>query len=153
MKQLRRIFALLLCLVLLGSVTGALAMVSDSLWNDLLYEDSYTSSGGSSGYVDDYLWGDLVNGGAGDGEGLANLLLYGADYWFLYSLFIISAVFPLLDRIKAVHYNDIYLSASIGVSIFPDDAQTLEDMYAMADKAMYAAKKTRDNYVFAEDIS
>lgn len=59
----------------------------------------------------------------------------------------------LLDRIKAVHYNDIYLSASIGVSIFPDDAQTLEDMYSMADKAMYAAKKMHDNYVFAEDIS
>lgn len=68
MKQLRRICALLLCLVLLGSVTGALAMVSDSLWNDLLYEDSYTSSGGSSGYVDDDLWGDLVNGGALDQE-------------------------------------------------------------------------------------
>lgn len=45
--------------------------------------------------------GGLVNGGAGQGEGIANLLLYGADYWFLYSLFLISAVFPLLDKIKS----------------------------------------------------
>ena len=59
----------------------------------------------------------------------------------------------LLSKIKGVHYEDIYLSASIGVSMFPDDARTLEDMYSMADKAMYAAKKTRGSFVFAEDIS
>ncbi len=59
----------------------------------------------------------------------------------------------LLEKIRKVHYEDIFLSASIGVSIFPDDAGTLEEMYAQADKAMYAAKKTRGNYVFAKDIS
>lgn len=59
----------------------------------------------------------------------------------------------LQNRIKSVHYEDINLSGSIGVSIFPDDARTLDDMYLLADKAMYVAKKTRDHFVFAEDIS
>jgi len=45
--------------------------------------------------------GSFVNGGESLAEGLKSLLLYGADYWFLYTLFVISAVFPLLDRIKA----------------------------------------------------
>ncbi len=59
----------------------------------------------------------------------------------------------LLSKIKSVHYKDIYISASIGVSIFPSDSRTLEEMYSMADRAMYAAKKTRGRVVFAEDIS
>ncbi len=58
----------------------------------------------------------------------------------------------LLKKIKNVHYEDSYLSASIGVSIFPDDAKTLEEMYALADKAMYAAKETRGLVIFAEDM-
>lgn len=45
--------------------------------------------------------GSLVNGGAGLSEGIKSLLLYGADYWFLYTLFVISAVFPLIDRIRS----------------------------------------------------
>lgn len=42
----------------------------------------------------------LVNGAAGLGEGLRDLALYGGEYWFLYTLFLISAVFPLLDRVR-----------------------------------------------------
>lgn len=58
----------------------------------------------------------------------------------------------LLQRIKSVHYEDSYLSASVGVSVFPDDARELDEMYALADKAMYAAKKMREHFAFAEDI-
>lgn len=58
----------------------------------------------------------------------------------------------LLERIRQVHYGEIYLSASIGVSIFPDDAKTMEKMYSQADKAMYTAKQTRGNIVFAQDL-
>lgn len=63
--------------------------------------------------------GDLVNGGAGDGNGLANLLLYGADYWFLYSLFIISAVFPLLDKIKAKWFLPCLILVTVLVEPIP----------------------------------
>ena len=59
----------------------------------------------------------------------------------------------LRDKINTVHYGDIHMSASIGVSMFPSDSRTLDEMYALADKAMYAAKKTHDHAVFAEDIA
>ena len=59
----------------------------------------------------------------------------------------------LLDRIKGVYCKEIHLSASIGISMFPQDAGTLEEMYAKADKAMYAAKEARGRVVFAEDLS
>lgn len=58
----------------------------------------------------------------------------------------------LLSKIRSVHYKDVHISASIGVSIFPDDAGTLDEMYSLADQAMYAAKKRRDNYVFANEL-
>ena len=37
--------------------------------------------------------------------------------------------------------------------MFPDDAGTLDEMYTMADKAMYAAKKERDSFVFMENLT
>ncbi|MBS1141381.1 MAG: sensor diguanylate cyclase [Proteobacteria bacterium] len=42
---------------------------------------------------------------------------------------------------KAIQINghEIHLSASIGISIFPDDAQTVEGMVSCADSAMYSA--------------
>lgn len=42
---------------------------------------------------------------------------------------------------KAIQINDheIHLSASIGISIFPDDAQSVEGMVSCADSAMYSA--------------
>ncbi|NNM70436.1 MAG: diguanylate cyclase, partial [Gallionella sp.] len=40
-----------------------------------------------------------------------------------------------------------YISASIGLAIYPDDATTLEGLLKCADKAMYAAKsKGRNRY-------
>ncbi|HLO63199.1 MAG TPA: EAL domain-containing protein, partial [Azonexus sp.] len=42
---------------------------------------------------------------------------------------------------KAIQINDheIHLSASIGISIFPDDAQSVEGLVSCADSAMYSA--------------
>lgn len=42
---------------------------------------------------------------------------------------------------KAIQMNghEIHLSASIGISVFPDDAQTVEGLVTCADSAMYAA--------------
>ncbi len=36
------------------------------------------------------------------------------------------------------------ISCSIGISVFPDDAETAEGLIALADKAMYASKSGRD---------
>jgi diguanylate cyclase (GGDEF)-like protein len=43
------------------------------------------------------------------------------------------------------HYR---LSASIGISIFPDHAEDLELLIRYADKAMYVAKRQRDHIRF-----
>jgi len=60
----------------------------------------------------------------------------------------------LLEDLRAVHYEEIHLSASIGVCLFPSDSTTLEDMYHLSDKAMYAVKDAGKNGVlFAEDLA
>ena len=46
---------------------------------------------------------------------------------------------------------DVYVSASIGIAMFPGDADTAEDLLKRADTAMYRAKDAgRDGYAFAE---
>lgn len=46
------------------------------------------------------------------------------------------------------------ISSSIGVSLYPANARTLDDLLQYADVAMYAAKKNgKNNYVFYEDIT
>lgn len=40
---------------------------------------------------------------------------------------------------------DIYITASSGICLYPDDAQNMEEMYQAADTAMYNAKKVEKN--------
>ncbi len=41
-----------------------------------------------------------------------------------------------------------YVSTSIGISIFPDDAEQIEELVKKADHAMYGAKEERNKFVF-----
>ncbi|MCP4722879.1 MAG: diguanylate cyclase, partial [Desulfobacteraceae bacterium] len=45
-----------------------------------------------------------------------------------------------------------YISTSIGIGIFPDDAGQIEDLVKKADQAMYGAKEKRNKVVFFSDI-
>ena len=59
----------------------------------------------------------------------------------------------LLDTIQEVceDYTDLNLSSSIGISMYPQDGITLEELYAQADGALYEAKrKGKNRYVFAK---
>ena len=59
----------------------------------------------------------------------------------------------LLDTIQEVcaDYRDLQLSSSIGISMFPQDGTTLEELYAQADGALYEAKrKGKNRYMFAK---
>ncbi len=48
--------------------------------------------------------------------------------------------------------NNIHTSASIGISIYPDDGTSISELMKKADAAMYHAKDTgRDNYKFFTD--
>jgi len=50
-------------------------------------------------------------------------------------------------------YKDISLSASFGVAVFSEDAETVEQLVAVADKAMYKAKELgRDRIFLAKDL-
>ncbi len=57
----------------------------------------------------------------------------------------------LLQAIQNVcaEYSTVQLSASIGVSLYPDNAKCMEELYAKADDALYQAKrKGKNQFVF-----
>lgn len=59
----------------------------------------------------------------------------------------------LLNTIQEVceDYTELQLSTSIGISMYPQDGTTLEELYAQADGALYEAKrKGKNRYVFAK---
>lgn len=57
----------------------------------------------------------------------------------------------LLEAIQNVcaKYSTVQLSGSIGIGLYPNNARTMEDLYAKADDALYQAKKKGKNqFVF-----
>ncbi len=59
----------------------------------------------------------------------------------------------LLDVITRVSkdYESTGISASIGISIFPRDGRTLDELYASADSALYKVKRNgKNSYAFAD---
>lgn len=64
----------------------------------------------------------------------------------------------LLDEIRAPSFiegNEIFVSGSIGISVFPDDADDADALLRHADMAMYQAKQTGKNTycVFSADLA
>ena len=64
----------------------------------------------------------------------------------------INELFPIIDRINAVlgvtynvNGNSINITASIGISVFPDDGVNAEDILINVDEAMYKAKELGKN--------
>jgi len=59
----------------------------------------------------------------------------------------------ILDIVRSVasNYLQVELSGSIGVSRYPENGNTVEELYACSDTALYQAKKSGKNqYVFAK---
>ena len=61
------------------------------------------------------------------------------------------------ELLAAIHkvcaiYSEVQISGSIGISVYPNDGRTLEDLYAQADAALYKAKrKGKNQFVFASE--
>lgn len=58
----------------------------------------------------------------------------------------------MLEAIRRLcaDYAPLQLSGSIGISLYPTDGKTLEELYAKADAALYQAKRAGKNqFVFA----
>lgn len=54
-----------------------------------------------------------------------------------------------IQKVCAI-YPEVQTSGSIGISVYPDNGRTLEDLYAQADAALYHAKrKGKNQFVFA----
>lgn len=51
-----------------------------------------------------------------------------------------------------INGDELQISCSIGVSRFPDDANSPEQLVKLADTAMYCAKESKDMYVFYGDM-
>ncbi len=50
-----------------------------------------------------------------------------------------------------VHKEELYIGCSIGISLFPDDGQSCDELITVADTAMYLAKEQgRNQYQFAD---
>ena len=85
----------------------------------------------------------------------------GGDEFFvlmknIYSAFPVAEKAETLLRISKMlcqNYQELDLSLSIGISMYPVDGQNLDALYAKADEALYQAKKQGKNQVvFATDI-
>ena len=54
-------------------------------------------------------------------------------------------VLKIFDEIFVLESHEVQISASVGISVYPDDGQTLEDLIRHADAAMYHSKKSGRN--------
>ncbi|RLT98573.1 MAG: diguanylate cyclase, partial [Ketobacter sp.] len=57
-----------------------------------------------------------------------------------------ARILQKLSKPFVLHDNDVFISASIGISMYPKDGRTPEDLLKNADTAMYAAKASGKNH-------
>ncbi len=61
----------------------------------------------------------------------------------------LQAILDDMTRAFAIRAEQVFVSASLGVAIYPQDASTVEDLFKHADQALYAAKGAgRNRYCF-----
>ena len=62
---------------------------------------------------------------------------------------LLNNILTLLARVFDLHNEQVFVSASIGVALYPRDASLVEDLFKHADQALYVAKKAgRNRYSF-----
>ena len=57
-----------------------------------------------------------------------------------------------IERVRTVQGKQVYLKISIGVSVFPEDGLTLDELLAVADQRMYEDKNTGSLSVVEDHI-
>jgi len=61
---------------------------------------------------------------------------------------ILKRMIATMSDVIVIHGIDLYISASIGISFYPDDSLNAEELILYADKAMYSAKELGKNCYF-----
>ncbi|MFC0558942.1 putative bifunctional diguanylate cyclase/phosphodiesterase [Halalkalibacter alkalisediminis] len=90
---------------------------------------------------------------------IENLLIFrtgGDEFAFIHPYESIEEVQQLAEQIIQeistpfqLHGKEIYLSSSIGISLYPKDGQSVEELLKQSDIAMFSAKKTAGSrYIF-----
>ena len=54
-------------------------------------------------------------------------------------------ILATFEEVFKLESNEVQISASVGISVYPDDGQTMEDLIRNADAAMYHSKKSGRN--------
>jgi diguanylate cyclase (GGDEF)-like protein len=54
-------------------------------------------------------------------------------------------ILAIFDEVFQLESHEVQISASVGISVYPDDGQTMEDLIRNADAAMYHSKKSGRN--------
>ena len=54
-------------------------------------------------------------------------------------------ILAIFDEVFQLESHEVQISASVGISVYPDDGQTMEDLIRNADAAMYHSKKSGSN--------
>ena len=80
---------------------------------------------------------DIVGRLGGDEFVIINPLFHQNDD----SLKLIDRIFEMLEKPLAINGYQLKIAISIGISVFPDDTKSMEELLSFADKAMYEAKK------------
>jgi len=66
---------------------------------------------------------------------------------------ILQRIIKAVNEVIVIHGIDLYISASIGISLYPDDSLDAEELISHADKAMYNAKQSGKNcYTFFDKV-
>jgi predicted signal transduction protein with EAL and GGDEF domain len=90
----------------------------------------------------------------GDGEGASNLARLGGDEFTIlipdlerveYALNVAHRVKEAMRRSFLIEGNEIFVTASIGISLFPEDGDDSGSLLKFADTAMYHAKSCGKN--------
>jgi len=91
------------------------------------------------------------------------IIRFGGDEFILLILFkkeeeilsVIERLYKIITEKILLDNKELNINASMGISIFPDDAEQLDDLIKNADMAMYEAKKNGKGHFefFKRDIS
>ena len=59
--------------------------------------------------------------------------------------YVANKVVRAIDEVMVIEENEYHVGVSVGVAIYPDHARTVDDLYTVADNAMYKVKYSTKN--------
>ncbi len=84
----------------------------------------------------------------------ANLVMSWRESRMYETRMLVRRIINALEIPLTIGDLSIQIEISIGISIFPSDAQSIDELYDLADRSMYTAKESAGTtYAFTQDHS